>query len=78
MKEHSSNDMLIANCTFYCSLHPQEQQWREYMKEHSSNDMLIANCMSAAAFLVYCGGLNTDTRYNSRLSSASSKQLNRD
>ena len=45
-----------------CSLRSQEQQWRVYLKEHSSNDMLIANCLSAAAFLVYCGALNTDTR----------------
>lgn len=48
---------------FDYSLYGQELEWRGFVKENDSNDLLLANCVTAAAFLVYCGSANIDTRY---------------
>ena len=40
----------------------QEGDWRSHVREFSNNDMLIANCITAAAFLVYCSSMGTDSR----------------
>ena len=39
-----------------------EKDWTEFVDANSSNDLLVANCLSAAAFLVYCSGINVDAR----------------
>ena len=44
------------------SLKTQESEWRAHVKEYNNNDVLVSNCIAAAAFLVYCGGMNTDVR----------------
>ena len=40
----------------------QETEWRAHVSEFNNNDMLIANCVTAAAFLVYCSSMGTDSR----------------
>jgi hypothetical protein len=44
------------------SLKDQEAVWKKYVSDNDSNETLLANCITAAAFLTYCGPLNTDTR----------------
>ena len=45
----------------------EEKKWRQHVKEFGSNGVLVTNCIAAAAFLTYCGGMNTDARQVTRL-----------
>ena len=42
----------------------EEKKWRHHVKEFGTNGVLVTNCIAAAAFLTYCGGMNTDARYD--------------
>ena len=39
-----------------------EAEWREYVAENNSENLLYTNCVVAAAYLVYAGPFNLDTR----------------
>ncbi|XP_052089132.1 uncharacterized protein LOC127725852 isoform X10 [Mytilus californianus] len=58
----SMNQRLKAATDLIDSMYGQELEWRKFVKENDSNDLLLANCITAAAFLVYCGSANMDTR----------------
>ena len=45
----------------------EEKKWRQHVREFGSNGVLVTNCIAAAAFLTYCGGMNTDARQVTRL-----------
>ncbi|CAH1799095.1 unnamed protein product [Owenia fusiformis] len=58
----SMNDRLKAATDVIESMRQQELLWRQHCKEYDCNEVLLANCIAAAAFLTYCGSMNTDVR----------------
>ena len=48
---------------FPYSLQQEKERWQTYVDEHAENEWLLSNCMVAAAYLTYCGGMTSDSRY---------------
>ncbi|XP_074662754.1 uncharacterized protein LOC141915202 [Tubulanus polymorphus] len=55
-------ERLKATTDMIENLKTQEELWQKFVEEYETDETLLANSITAAAFLVYCGSMATDTR----------------